>query len=84
MSIEAYCWAQQQRTGHPYMKFVLLVLGDHADQDCMAGVDIADIAWRTEIPPDKVEAAIQRLSKAGFVEILPSGLRVIVPKERML
>lgn len=84
MSIEAYCWALDQTTGHPILKAVLVALADHADQDCMAGASKHYISQLTEVPLDKVEQAIDRLEKAGFLKVLPSGVRLMIPEQERL
>jgi DNA-binding HxlR family transcriptional regulator len=67
MSLEMMAWADSQTVGDPLAKFVLLHLGDDADDQNDARLSIESLCRRTEMSPAMVERKLVYLEARGFL-----------------
>jgi len=67
MSLEMMVWADDQTVGDPLAKFLLLLLGDDADDQNEARLSIESLCRRTEMSPAMVERKLVYLEAKGFL-----------------
>lgn len=68
MSVQAYSWALEQRTGDPLQKLVLLVVADISGIDHACGAPFAVIASRCEITTSQLLYALQALATSELID----------------
>lgn len=68
MSWQATVWAEQQQTGSPARKVILLVLANYADEYGYCYPGQRTIARGTEQSVDTVQRHLKRLETDGFLK----------------
>lgn len=88
--MSTYIWADQQRTGHPLSRFVLMVLADGAGDDGGVRWTPAQLMDETEATEAQINWALDKLQRLNLLEYAPDielgpndwgpGWRLCVPR----
>lgn len=77
MSIQAWGWASEQKTGSPATKFVLLTLADIINDDGLCVVSQSYIANKCDMSQSAVSKALKKLESMGLITTIRNSVNNI-------